>query len=242
MPLTAQEVASEITSKNFQRGDAPKIPDMIQQAADEKAVFIVNVGPKSFLQEMGGRGKFFIPAKPEDKEYSEPLKIGGIFPETIPVDMKKLEVRYEDGYAVALDIIGLGHSKSPANSLIPWGVFISRSATPTKTELAKANKVLDEKASQLVEEADGYHNQGPQQYVNITIDHRWALRRTNQKRAWEQPFAKMDVCPACQESIKPGVVKHTCGAILDITKAVDLGLITPEQAASMRRPSVKTAQ
>lgn len=224
MPLTAQEVASEISSKNFQRGDAPKVPDMIQAAAEEKAVYIINVGPKSWLQEMGGRGKFFIPAKSEDQDYSVPLKIPGIFPETIPVDMKKLEVRYEDGLAVARDIIGLGHSKSPANSLIPWGVFISATAKPSKAELDRANRTLDEKAAQLVEEADGFYNQGPQQYVNITIDHRWAANRTNQKRAWMQPLVKMDNCPGCQEPLKPGVVVHTCGAVLDWDKAISLGI------------------
>lgn len=224
MPITAQEAAQEMSSKNFQRGDAPIIPDMIRNAAEEKAVYIINVGPKSWLQEMGGRGKFFIPACQEGKEYSEPLKIPGIFPETIPVDMKKLEVRYEDGWLVASDIIGLGHSKSPANSLVRWGVFLSRTPKPSKEDLAKANAALTETAVALVREGNDFHNQGPQQYVNITIDHRWALRRTNQKASWEQPLAQMDVCPGCQESIKPGVVVHTCGAVLDFDKAISLGI------------------
>ena len=241
LPVSASEAANQIAERNFQRGDAPQVPTIIKQISDQHAIYIFNVGPKTWNQGMGGRGIFVIPACPENQPYAIPLKIGGIFSETIPVDMKKLEIRNEDGMAVAMDIIGLGPGKSPANSLLRWGVFISKTPTPSAEELDKANRTLDDTAANLVKEADDFYNAGPQEYKNITLDHRWAANRTNQNRAWMQPLVKMDVCPGCQESIKPGVVKHTCGAILDIAKAVELGLVTKAQADEMRSRTAQTS-
>jgi hypothetical protein len=235
LPVTASEAAQQIADLNFHRGDAPQVPDIIKQVSDEHAVYIFNVGPKTWNQGMGGRGVFVIPACGEGKECSTGLKIGGIFSETIPVDMKKLEIRNEDGYAVALDIIGLGQGKSPANSLLRWGVFLSRTATPSTMELDKANRALDETAAKLVQEADDFYNAGPAEYKNITLDHRWAANRTNQKRAWMQPLVKMDVCPACQEPLKPGTVVHNCGAVLDWDKAIELGIKKAEDRPSLKK-------
>jgi len=55
--------------------------------------------------------------------------------------------------------------------------------------------------------------------------HREALLRRGQTRGWSDPL-RDDViaCPGCQENIKPGVVVHTCGSVLDWDKAIALGI------------------
>lgn len=234
MPVSQNEVAKDFKevrpgmyqdeSRDFTRSDAPQIPNLIAETAEKTKVFIINVGPKSWIQEMGGRGKFYIPACPDGEVHSLPVPILGLFPETVPVDQKKLEVRYEDGYTVALDIIGIGNNRGTANSLLPWGVFVSRTAKPSKEDLERANNLLDEKAARLVQEADDFYNAGPAEYKNITGDHRWALNRTHQMRQWAQPLVKMDVCEGCGEPIKPTIAVHSCGAVIDWDKAIALGI------------------
>jgi len=109
-------------------------------------------------------------------------------------------------------------------SLPRWAKSGKLGKVPTKKELAKANERLAETDAALILEADEYWNQGPQHHINIVKQHREALRRRGQSRPWDQPIQTLTDCPGCQEKIKPGVVVHTCGAVLDWDRAIALGI------------------
>lgn len=95
---------------------------------------------------------------------------------------------------------------------------------PTQKEIDRANECLAENDFAMIAEADEYWNAGPQQTNNIVKMHREALRRRGQQRPWDQPLQTLADCPGCQEKIKPGIVVHTCGAVLDWDKAIALGI------------------
>lgn len=224
MPLTASQAKQQLASKNFTQADVPVIPQSMRDLAEANPVYIFNVGPKEFMQEMGSMGKHLILACPEGERYSTPRVIPGVVYEGIPVDIKKLEYRQCPGMDLAMDIVGLGPFKKAEAALTHWGVFISRSNPPKDKEIEQANQMLLDTCLKLVREGDDFHNAGPQEYRNISADHRWALRKTNLNRAWGTSTLVMEICPGCQDSVKPGVVVHGCGAVLDWDKAIELGI------------------
>ena len=99
---------------------------------------------------------------------------------------------------------------------------------PTKGEIERANKAMAEWDFAKIQEADRYQDNGPANKEegsgNITAEHRQALRRRGQIRDWDKPQETLQSCPGCQEKIRPGVIVHTCGAVLDWDKAVNLGM------------------
>lgn len=204
--------------------DIPAVPKMIREAGDQTPVYIFNVGPKEWLQELGSLGKHLIMKCPEGERYSIPHDLKGVIPECIAVEFKKFEYRHWDGVEVAQDILGLGPFKKQDQALTHWGCFISRSNPPKEEEIVAAEEMLTAKCLALVAEGDEFHNAGPQEYRNITADHRWALRKCNLNRAWGVATLVMDTCPGCQDSVKPGVVVHNCGAVLSWDKAIELGI------------------
>ncbi len=101
---------------------------------------------------------------------------------------------------------------------------------PTRKEIAIANALFEQTDLALIAEGDEFAAAGPDGQKNIGKMHREALLRRNQTRGWSDPVKGMAlvVCPGCQENIKPGVVVHTCGAVLDWEKAIALGIRKPE--------------
>src|SRR5690348_3480137 len=200
MPMaTAQDrdrAQQELRSLN-QKQIAP-MPRYIQEEAAKNPIYIYNVAPKGIADQiisLGSMGHYTIfPCEP-GQPYSRPTVIARIIPEGIPVDMRKIELRYWDGMDVARDIIGAGPFKSKSQDLTRMGVFISAGEKPTEQELAEARKRLSEYYLFLVQEADAYWMQGPQQVINISAQHRMACNELNLEREWNKTPKPMAVCP-----------------------------------------------
>jgi hypothetical protein len=97
---------------------------------------------------------------------------------------------------------------------------------PTRKEIATANALFEQTDMALIAEGDDFAAQGQEGQKNISKMHREALLRRGQTRGWSDPVKGMTLiaCPGCQENIKPGVVVHTCGSVLDWDKAIALGI------------------
>lgn len=203
------------------------IPITPQEKMDwswEHPIYIYNVSDQRFIRHMGGLGPYTIlPCQPGER-YSAPTIVPRIVQETIPVDIRKMEIRDNSGLELALNIIGIAAFQPKDQAIDRWGIFISHSNPPTEEEIQGGERRLIETCHKLVQEGDAYYNEGPTEHKNITGAHRKALKATNQKRPWGVPSIEMQVCPGCQEPISPGVVVHTCGAVLNWDKAIELGI------------------
>lgn len=112
---------------------------------------------------------------------------------------------------------------------------------PTVGELERAHKLAENWDFEKIAEADVYQDQGPSNPLtgtgnnNISVEHRQAARRRKQSRVWlNETNVSYITCPGCQENIKPGMVKHSCGAVLDPDKALKLNMITQKEYDTMK--------
>lgn len=135
--------------------------------------------------------------------------------------------------------IGNVHGKHSSITLPEW-VDMRVGETreePTKAEVKAAKKRAADWDRGLVAEADSYHDQNATK--EIQAEHRHAARRLGQVRPWDQPLIAMVDCPACGEKVKPGIARHTCGAILDWDKAIALGIAKEEDRPQGSAPTKK---
>ena len=127
---------------------------------------------------------------------------------------------------------------APKTSLtVPRWVRHGKTATePTEKEIARANESFAENDFALIQEANEYWDAGTADKAtgsnNIGKMHRDAARRRGQNVEWSKPAQSLTDCPGCGEKIKPSVVRHNCGAILDWDGALKVGIISPDQFAA----------
>jgi hypothetical protein len=111
---------------------------------------------------------------------------------------------------------------------------------PTEKEIKAAEDQFAKCDFEKIAEADLYHDAGPANKQegsnNIRAEHRQALRRRGQVRPWDQPLQTMIDCPGCGVKIAPTAVVHSCGAVLNWDKAIELGIKKAED-----RPAKKSA-
>ena len=230
---TAQEALSHIQSQNVRKRqdwDA-----RLETALPDKYIF--NVYPKAWDVPLGGLGTFHIPACPEGKEHSEPLVVKGMTRDEYDLGDGQGRMSWNaiPGDKLASAIVGLDSGSTALGTFTTnrewWGVFISDSKVPTEAQLAEARKKLTALMTIYLEQGDQLAAQG--KLADIGANERKACQFLNQKRSWAQLPEKMDNCPGCGEPIKPGIVKHSCGAILDMEKAAALGMLSENQLAVM---------
>lgn len=234
-PAGPGAVAQEQLSK-MNDWSIPDSPQEKREWAWANPIFIYNVGRMPWIRHMGGLGPWTIFACEPGERYSKPTVIPRIIEETVPVDIRKMEVRDVSGYEFAKSVVGIGQSQGRKDALDRWGVFISHSDPPQIDEVEAAEKMLMTTYHELVKTGDDFYNQGPIEHRNITSTMRDALRATNQTRPWGVASLNMEVCPGCQSSINPGVVVHTCGAVLNWDKAIELGI---KKASDRPEPAAK---
>ena len=193
----------------------PPVMDSVKKLSEDTQVYIFNVGPWSHQQYVGA-GHFFIPACEEGRQYSEPVIIPGIFSTLYPQDEKTMKRIDEDGYQVALDIVGVGPGLAPTNSLRRYGVDVCRQWPPTKSEVAKAFEALRVgELNSLIAEANSAMAQGPQAAEQtIRARHHQAaalLKKTTAECPWMARNAantsqNVD-CKFCGEPMKQNLAK-----------------------------------
>jgi hypothetical protein len=105
------------------------------------------------------------------------------------------------------------------------GVFVAAGLDPTDAELADATRRLEEFNRKLVAASD-LEWERTKNPMFITDLERRAARTLGLDKPWLYDPKPMSECPACADTIKPGVaVCKSCGAILDREKAAQYGLV-----------------
>jgi hypothetical protein len=99
---------------------------------------------------------------------------------------------------------------------------------PTQRELKEANEKFAARDFALIAEADRFQDAGPANKEegsnNIRGEHREALRRRGQRRVWDTVEETLKPCIGCGVLISPAVIVHTCGAVFNWDKAIELGI------------------
>jgi hypothetical protein len=213
-PRSAAGMVSD-RQKSLNTRYVPPVMESVQKLSQETQVYIFNVGPWEHKQQIPGH-RYTIPACKEGKAYSEPIIIPGIFSTLYPQDEKTMKRIDEDGYQVALDIIGIGPGLAPNNALTRYGVAVSRQWPPTKEEVSKAWEALRVgELNTLIAEANSAMAQGPQAAEQTIRERHMQAARLLKKTAAECPWMARAAantsnnidCKFCGEPMKPNLAK-----------------------------------
>lgn len=199
-----------------QRPNLPATPDL----------YIFNVSTREFRWKQPGFENYVIKACPKGEECSEATVIAGIVTEEYLKD-RETELNHYNGEEIIQAILQFGPGMPPAGDLRRFGCFYSRTNPPSKDEIQQARDRMNHTCVALVGEADEIYRMGESKGLDgrrIGTEHKWALAQSHQERDWSKTVVKMEICPGCQESIRPGVVVHTCGAVISWPLAVKLGI------------------
>jgi endogenous inhibitor of DNA gyrase (YacG/DUF329 family) len=212
-------VAQAARERNLKIVEA--VPKMLADLSKEKAVYVFNVGPDKWERRLGSLGNYCVPACPEGKEVSAPLKIDGVILERVPDggSMNKMMNRYEEGMDVARDLMFIGRGYSPELNRERWGLFISEKPVPEKAQIQKAKAELRKTYAKLVDEADNLERANKR--ADIGEPHRQAALALGVTKPWlaTEPREATN-CPACQKMVDIEAVScPNCSAILDWEKA-----------------------
>lgn len=244
------EAVRAAIAANNARHRSPGDHERIKEALPP--VFIFSVSPFQYRVPLGSHGLFTIPAREAGKRFAGPVAhagkpyITGYLPLDYDMgdDRGRMGIFNDEGTSVAKDVVGIG-SSSPAFGLGTtnrehWGVFISESATrenpvPSEAELAAAEARLMKMAILWFEDGQRLAKEG--KLDKICGTHRWGAEHANQKVDWSAKSVPMEVCNVCQEPMKPGTIKHICGAIHDWPGALRMGIVTRQQFEDATKPA-----
>jgi hypothetical protein len=137
------------------------------------------------------------------------------------------------GEFMAQDIVHptIGANWSFGQNLDDLGVFWTKNATPTETEIGKARVRMEATFRKLLTMATSIETTG--KLDEITPLMRVAATYFHEDRRWNQIYKKLSECPGCGEGVKEGIIKHACGYIFDVDRALIAGMISPEQHKTM---------
>jgi hypothetical protein len=132
--------------------------------------------------------------------------------------------------------IGAGVAANSGTNLYNYGVFWITAATvaelvPTDEEIELAHSRLETTYNDLIAEADSLALMGAEGIKQIGNLHRRAAKYFDLDRDWNKRYTRKISCPNCEEPLAPSAAVCTkCPAVINWTRAVALGLRTPEQA------------
>jgi hypothetical protein len=123
-----------------------------------------------------------------------------------------------------------------------FGVFVAKGDKPTRAEISEAQERLAAFYGRLVAAADREWERS-HSYLFINDVQRRAARHLGLDKEWHYQARETIECPGCGDKIKPHVaVCRTCGAILNATKAAELGLGVAALAAKAAAAAEATAK
>lgn len=208
--------------ERLSRKAVANLPPQVQKLIDNKELkplYIFNVSHHRWVDRAGGNAYYVINRCEPGKKFSTPTVIPFIPTYHVPVDMDKVELRTEDCWLVANDVIGVGPFKAKSDDLRRFGVFISENETPTAEELAAANSAYEKSDIALISEADALMLEGPAGLRNITADMRLACERRHVVRDWAKAQKPGKECPGCGEMVPSTAKKHPlCGWRFDLER------------------------
>ncbi len=117
--------------------------------------------------------------------------------------------------------------------LRPHGCFVCAGERPTASEIAAATKIRDDYYRAMVQQGDElwakYHR-----HEMIDDNSRRAVAHFGLDREWVVKTSAKVEC-ACGETVPATVGKHTCGAIVNIDRALAYGQINAQEADRLRK-------
>lgn len=243
MPGTVEQreqALRELRSKNSK--DIFELPPELKIVGNP--VLIFNVGPMRHQRSMGSYGQFTIQGCEEGMPYSRPTEIPYITNDPVHVDMFQMAHRHDSGRKLANDICGVGQFHTPGEDLTQWGVFVAAGQEPTEDELKNARRKLMRTYDALINEADGYWNQGPSEYRNVTEMHRMAARVRGQRdKPWARGVQEMAVCNICGSQISPtAAICPTCKNVIDEERVIKARLRGYEHLWKKAKTEVATME
>lgn len=153
-----------------------------------------------------------------------------------------LITRAHIGERVAMSIVNPNNTTLDQDAVVPTaatlglgvdlgvqGVFWSRNNPPTEDEIARAEKRRENYYRLLLEKARTLEIANPKEleYV-INEDYHLAAEYFGEERTWHRKMVRMAECPACGESVKPGVAYHKNSlgllCVIDATRAKAAGV------------------
>ena len=215
MPVTAQQVQAEISQfmGQNQRTVEPVIPSILRRA-EEEALYIFNVSPWPYMQNLGTLGTRVVPACEEGRRYSKPLVIPGTVVEYVPANESQMRPILHDGEQVANDIVGIGPHLMPYNSLVRRGCFVSHSNPPKAEEVAEAHEKLLLWCDTLIKQANDAAAQSPKVLQDMIAAEHYTAAKIRKKTPGECPWLVGTVqsadradCPFCMTAIPLNVPK-----------------------------------
>lgn len=229
MAPTDFEKAQRAVTQEMRRNNGGRriegISALQRQVAQEKQLYIFNVGPFTIPRPQGSLGMFTVPACEEGKRYSVPLVIPGIVFEPVIKNEKVMTQQSDDGNYVADEILGVGIGHRPIDSLLNLGCFKSLTNPPSQKDVDAAKERLRAHFQRMVNEMNDAHAMGPAERMKVqTQDHVMAARYlgyTEEQCLWlsgSAAPANRANCPGCGGSYIVGVQKcanGNCGFILD---------------------------
>jgi len=250
MPPNLAAIAEEqlATRNNF---NIPKVPNSARNLGFYKIFNVCTFHPH-WVQELGTLGTYTISKAEEgflwepDKDgnyhkraikagetaYSFPCLVSKLVREGNPVDLRKIAFTEWDGLDVAADILGIGPNKRPSQDLTVWGCFLAEGDVPTAEELKEAWAKLRKKCMELWNTAQGFYQQGPMHYADITDVHRNADRILGRGADWNKEGQLTIPCPGCGEAIPAEAAVHlACGVIVNEEKYTKLKMIPRHKGA-----------
>ena len=223
MPVVSAAEAAQIIRNEQRSMNAAILPPTlarIQRLMQEETFPICNVGPWEYRQERGCI-QVYIPKydpkhDPHKKGYAESAPFPVIRREAVNKSMEPNDYTYieDDGRAVANDLIGVGFGMHPANSLLPYGVFVPQGPEPTGEELHAARKRLSEYADRLVQEARDAWDKGREEWGKTRSDrHLWAGRVKGIQEKWvtDDHVEESARCSFCGKFNPPDIAACSCG-------------------------------
>lgn len=208
-----EQAKAELKTKNSKI--IYNVPEELKDSGAPLLIF--NVSPFPYPRSMGSYGQFLIQACKDGQKYSAPVTIPRVIYDMYHESMFKMIATPDSGKKLAQDIVGIGPYHAPGEDLTKWGVFLAAGEKPTEAELAEANRKFDRTCDFLITEADGYWNQGPSEYRNVSDMHRFAAKRRGQTdKPWAREVQQLKSCPVCGNQIVPEAALCThCKAVFN---------------------------
>lgn len=221
MPASAAEALASVFDKN-RRVRTTVDPRLLKSQAPW---YVHNIYDMKHIAELGSLRTWHVPACPKGTKYVT-LEVPGFIADEYDLGDGNGRMAWNPvmGEDLANDILnnkaGLTELSINSPNLEWWGVFASPNEVPTEQELMSAHAKLDKMQTLLLQEGDKKFMEGPSDKPGIGVNsitpmHRAAAIWKGQQRDWAKAPVTMIECPGCGDNVKPNIVKHSCGWILN---------------------------
>lgn len=225
----AERAARDQEDKFNFRGEMTFSPDSAApQLAPAYKVRIFNLLPLEWNVEKGSVGTFRIQACEPGEPYSEPLVLPSVVVDSYFVEME-LKTHSVSGEFMAQDILHptIGKNWSFGQNLDELGCFWTKNEKPTEKEIAIARSKMEDSGRKLMAMATRIETAG--KLDDITPLMRIFATYFGEDRQWNRIYKKLADCPGCGETVKPNIIRHSCGFVFDPDRALLAGMISPDQ-------------